>query len=325
MITSFAILGSGFGLYGYLPALVQQGVQRILLPERYRNRFVGRLELSPFAGNIQWEEDEQSVLDHADGVVLALRPVDQHRWIPRCLERSNLRSMILEKPLAHSPELAAALLEDLLHSDKVFRMGYTFRYTNWGRQLLDTLMQKSKKQDLDLLSIRWSFLAHHYRHDLDNWKRFNATGGGAIRFYGIQIIALLAEIGYTHVTSSLAFGPSADETEKWSAVFEGQDLPACKVVLDTKSTVDKFEIERVFHTKGGTKTITVANKSDPFDVENGFHIVDKMDRRVPLLGRLYDTLSEKSENYYKCYGATIRLWRRIEEKTRSQETKVVLT
>src|SRR6266508_2581914 len=210
-MTTFAIIGSGFGLYGYLPALVQEGVQHILLPERYQNRFFERLELSPFESNIQWEESEETTLDRADGVVLAVRPFDQSMWIPRCLERSNLRRMILEKPLAHSPEVATTMFEELIASDKVFRMGHVFRYTVWGRQLLDLLLPK--QQDFDLLSIHWSFLAHHYLNNLDNWKRFNDAGGGALRFYGIQMIALLAEAGYRNVVSSRAFGPSSNETE----------------------------------------------------------------------------------------------------------------
>ena len=54
----FAILGSGFGLYGYLPALVEGCEQPVVLPERYRARFDERSELARFAINVQWEDDE---------------------------------------------------------------------------------------------------------------------------------------------------------------------------------------------------------------------------------------------------------------------------
>ena len=47
----FAIRGSGFGLYGYLPALVGCG-RRVVLPERYRARFAERPELAPFANEV---------------------------------------------------------------------------------------------------------------------------------------------------------------------------------------------------------------------------------------------------------------------------------
>ena len=313
-MATFAILGSGFGLYGYLPALIRAGVQRIVLPERYQTRLFDRQELIPFASNIEWEADEDSVLDRAEGVVLALRPSDQSKWIPRCLTRSNIKNMLLEKPLAHSPETATKILEALIRSGKVFRTGYTFRYTTWGKQLLSSL--GPKKGECDALSISWIFLAHHFHHDLNTWKRFDDAGGGALRFYGIQIIALLAEIGYCNVTSSQAFGTSSNELEKWSAVFQGSGLPVCKIQVNTRSTVSKFQIEQTFNTNVGSKTIAMVDQSDPFDEVMDSTPLVKTDRRVPLLSQLYNSLSEKSAHYNECYEATIKLWHLVEEKTK---------
>lgn len=48
-MSPIAILGSGFGLYGYLPALVAHCVQRVVLPERYRQRLEERSELAQYA------------------------------------------------------------------------------------------------------------------------------------------------------------------------------------------------------------------------------------------------------------------------------------
>jgi predicted dehydrogenase len=317
---SFAILGSGFGLYGYLPALLQAGVQQIVLPERYRSRFFDRPELTPFASNVQWEANEDSVLDRAEGAVLALRPFDQGRWIPQCLARPNIKSMFLEKPLAHSPEVATVIFEDLIHSNKAFRFGHIFRYTTWGKQLLNSLLSNSA--EVNFLSIQWSFLAHHFRYNLSNWKRFNATGGGAIRFYGIQIIALLAEIGYSNVISSRAFGISLDETEKWIAAFEGPDLPMCEILVNTRSTVSKFQVEQIFNAGVSSQAVSIVNQSDPFDEQNAANQLVKTDRRVSLLSQLYSSLYEKSINYYEGYNATIKLWGITEEKTKFETIQV---
>ncbi len=134
----FAILGSGFGIYGYLPALVGCA-QRIVLPVRYRARFCDRPELVRFTPDVDWAENENTALSCADGVVLALRPINQSEWVPRCLAHSNINRLLLEKPLAHTPEVAAVLFDDLLRSKKTFRIGYTFRFTVWGGAVIKRL------------------------------------------------------------------------------------------------------------------------------------------------------------------------------------------
>jgi predicted dehydrogenase len=306
-----AILGSGFGLYGYLPALVGGCGQRIVLSERYRARFCERPELARFAGDVQWERDEATALDCADGVVLALRPSDQSAWIPRCLARANIERLLLEKPLASSPEVAAALFGELTRSRKVIRMGYTFRYTAWGKRILDAL---GRTRESRTLSIQWNFLSHHFRDDLHNWKRFHVSGGGAIRFYGIQLIALLAEIGYRDVIVSRSFGKSVDEIEKWTASFAGPGLPECDIVVDTRAAVGTFRVELLSNSSTALGAV-VANLSDPFDSTGEACQSGGLDRRVSILSRLCRSLWEQSINEYVWYQSTIELWRCIEEKT----------
>jgi hypothetical protein len=304
----FAIFGSGFGLYGYLPALVGGCEERVVLPERYRTRFGERSELAHFAINVQWEEDEFATMVCADGVVLALRPVEQRFWISRCLAHSNIKYLLLEKPLAHSPEVAAEILDDLIRSCRVFRIGYTFRYTPWGKKLFNTF---NLTRGSGLVSIHWSFLAHHFRYDLRNWKRFHSTGGGAIRFYGIHIIALLAEIGYRNVILSRAFGSFPDEVEKWFATFAGPGLPECEVVVDTRSAVREFRVDQVSSSRDGLTTI-FANLSDPFDSADETFRSGQIDQRVSGLTLLCHSLREEGSNEYQWYDETIRLWASVE-------------
>ncbi len=295
----FAILGSGFGLYGYLPALVEGCSQSIALPERYRVTYTKRNELARFANSIQWKNNEDAALDCATGVVLALPPIYQSEWIPHCLTRSNIQQLLLEKPLAYSPELSEIIFNDLMRSKKYFRIGYTFRYTSWGKQLLNL------PPGLSSLTINWNFLAHHYRHDLNNWKRYHSTGGGVVRFYGIQIIALLAEIGYQDVVSSQTFGKEAEDLEQWVAVFTGPHLPECHVTIDTKSSETKFSIKEI-HT----------HLNDPFDAKNDPGASDTNDRRVPMLIDLCQSLKDQEQNPYNWYERTNNLWHIVEKKTK---------
>lgn len=305
-----AILGSGFGLYGYLPALVKGCGQRVLLSERHRESFQQRPELARFADDVQWAPDEVSALELADGVVLALQPGDQSEWIPRCLERPNLNRIVIEKPVAPSPEKVAALLEELSRSDKIIRIGYTFRYTDWAGPIRTGVSQSGGSKRL---LIQWSFLAHHFRHDLRNWKQFTDSGGGAIRFYGIQLIALLAELGYEVPISSQSFGSSADVVEKWTASFSGAELPECDVVVDTRSPIEKFRAELLF-TLGTEPSHVFADLSDPFESTTA-ESSDGLDRRVPVLSRLCRSLWEQSSDDSAWHKATIDLWRSVEERT----------
>ena len=54
------IFGAGFGLYGYLPALIEVGGGPILLLDRYRIPFSERTELRRFVSAVQWQENEES-------------------------------------------------------------------------------------------------------------------------------------------------------------------------------------------------------------------------------------------------------------------------
>ncbi len=314
-----AILGSGFGLYGYLPALVGGCGQRVVLPESYRARFCERPELARFAGSVQWERDAATALDCAEGVVIALRPLDQNSWIDHCLEQVNIRRLVLEKPLADSPETAAVLSGGLDRSRKVVRMGYTFRYTPWGKQLKDSLRGEKESR---AVSIQWRFLAYHFRHDLKNWKRFSVSGGGAIRFYGIQLIALLAEIGYRDVISSRSFGPSVNEVEKWTASFAGSRLPKCDILINTRAGSPHFYVELLAASSLEVDAV-LANLTDPFDPMGEACPQEGLDRRVPALTSLCCSLWEQSTEGHSWYEHTINLWRFVEENTQFQITNVV--
>jgi hypothetical protein len=227
------------------------------------------------------------------------------------LAHSNVEYLLLEKPIAHSPEVAERLHGDLIRSGKVFRIGYIFRFTTWGERILRAFGARGENRPI---SLRWTFSAHHFLRDLRTWKRFNAAGGGAVRFYGIQIISLLAEIGYRGVTVSRSFGASADEIEKWIATFSGPGLPECNVTVDSRCSDSQFRVEEISDSTKGPG-IVFANLTDPFESEGEPSKSKGLDRRVSPLTRLCRSLWDVETNEYVWYGATIKLWRCVEEQT----------
>jgi predicted dehydrogenase len=302
----FTILGSGFGLYGYLPALLDLG-HRVALPTRYRSVIGARSELSQFMPRVDWCEDVDEALARSDAAIIALRPVDQARWISRLAQMANIRALILEKPITPTPGLSASLLEELERAGKHYRVGYSFRLLPWAQRLRAALGGGA-----DGISLDWTFLAHHYRHDLANWKRFDAEGGGALRFYGIHLVALLAELGYDDVSASTLWRPSDTETQRWEATFAGPGRCPFTVNVDSRAGETTF---RIAVRQGEQAREMLVDQPDPFSAERATS-PQGQDIRVGVLERLCSSLGEIEDDHATRQRAIIALWARIEETSR---------
>jgi len=305
----FAILGSGFGLYGYLPALIAGGRHRVLLPERYRDRLKSRSDIRGLLDIAEWRACERQMLDDAEAVIIARRPSDQVRLVEDCLQRENIQGLVLEKPLAPAPDAARRLIETLQLSGKRFRIGYTLRYTDWARRVRERC---STTGGVGGVELHWSFRAHHYAQNLVNWKRFHATGGGALRFYGVHIIALLAEIGYLDASWSETSAVSPDEAESWRAVLKADGLPDFTISIDTNSPVRKFKISTT--TEKG-ESVVLAEQDDPFDADRS---VGDFDPRTAVLARLCEDFCQGLDTYPSWYRGAIDLWVKTELRTESR-------
>ena len=301
----FAVFGSGFGLYGYLPALVRNG-ERVVLPGRYRERFLSRPELAPFAGAVTWTRDEQDALAAAGGAAIVLRPEDQFKWIEACAGLPNVKHLLLEKPLAPTPELAGRTLDSLERAGKNFRIGYTLLLTPWASRLAHEL----KGTYSGALSIDWTFMAHHHRHNVQNWKRTHSQGGGGLRFYGIHLIALLAGCGYRSVERSEISMGAPDECDAWEATFAGPGLPACRVKVNTRSEAEKFAI--TFH-PAAQPARPIFAAGDPFETPD---TATALDRRVAFLSRHHSDLAAQTKPPSEHYREVNRLWQEVEKNNR---------
>ena len=302
----FAILGSGFGLYGYLPALAGLG-HSVVLPRRYHDVFYARRELLGFAEQIEWEPDETAALVSAAGVVIALRPEDQRQQVLRTLTFPGISRLLLEKPLAPTPGEGMELHRLLALSGKAFRVGYTFCSLPWA-----SLIRASANTSLDAeISISWRFLAHHFQHALSNWKHSTTSGGGAIRFYGIQLIALLAQSGYRFVSESRSLGPSETVITGWSATFSGDRLPICRVVVDCQSETAEFRIAS--RECAGIDTVLFQGR-DPFGSAPRTSDASGIDGRVGILQDIARSLIDDAA-VPVWYGEVLKLWQMVEDRT----------
>lgn len=290
----FTVIGGGFGLYGYLPALLRAGWNGpALLPEKYRPTIMARQELLPLLPHIEWRETITDALRDADAAVIAVPPFAQREYINQALG-AGVRAFIIEKPVMPNPMEAGHLLDSL---DGVsYRAGYLFLYCDWMRDL-QTQIELGPRQ----VRINWTFAADHFVNNKDVWKRYHSKGGGPLRFYGIHIIAAAAKLGYTEAEASL-LSPTT-----WSATLSGDGLPPLILHVDSHSDRQAFVID----TDWDNTSTTPIQASSPF----AFTRSDGQDQRVGLLELVAASFRTPDAEWVSTYRTTNALWERIEART----------
>lgn len=291
----FTIVGAGFGLYGYLPAVVEGLGEEVVLPRAYEAKARARPELERALAGVRWVADAEAALNEATAVVIATPPARQLEVAARCAALPRIQRMVLEKPVAVTPALAQALLEQLRAAGKRVRVGYTLLETEWHRDL------RWPRAGAEV-ALTWTFMAHHFAKDLATWKRTHDEGGGVLRFFGVHVIALLAHHGYDAVRSSSLEGAAAGEPERWTALFSGPGLPDCHVRVDSRSQARRFEIA----VAGG---ISVTALQDPFERERSRAGEDP---RVGVLLRLLRNFDSQDRPWDNLYARTNELWQQVE-------------
>ena len=132
----YLILGSGFGLYGYLPAVLSKKNNTVYLEKKYKKIINSRKELTIYKNKIIWIQNYLSNLEIIDYLIIAKRPSDQVKIIKKIINKKNiLKKIFLEKPIAKNP-LAAKNLLNILKKKKInVSFGFIFQYTNWYKKI----------------------------------------------------------------------------------------------------------------------------------------------------------------------------------------------
>ena len=310
----WGILGGGFGLYGYLPAVAERTGGRIHTLVRYRETIRGRKDIQDYENRLAFEQDVKAVFARCNTVVIALRPADQESVLAGLLDQKWTGRLILEKPLARTPGAALSLLERLAGSGIVYRIGFTLGATGWFAQLTEYLATHGS--ETVSLDFQWRFLAHHYRCDVDTWKRHPAQGGGATRFFAIHLIALLASLRMdTPLNYSHTITPSGEEPDCRFAV-SGSNRNAT-VSCDSHCQGEPgFSIRA---TAMGATALEIVLK-DPFQeiAQNQLAPREQADVRIKYLRKILDSL-DGAANDPAFYLRHVRLWSRLEASMESPE------
>ncbi len=309
---TIGIIGAGFGLYGYLPAVLQSE-KKVFLIERAKKKFSDRTELQQFANRIIWVADADELIENVETLIISTRPDVQKALVFQAAAKENIKNFILEKPLASNVQDAAAVINLLEKCGKNFRINYSFFYSDWFESLKRIFSDEHRSDDLEL-NITWNFKAHHYANNLSNWKRFSNQGGGVINFFGIHLIAAICRLNFTEIISSEAEGFSENDIFCFSAIVKDEKTNLCRIQVNADSEINLFRI--VLKNNSTTEESILFESESPFEKTSKNNLFDDLDIRVPLLCQIINEIKKPDENnLFSLYQAINKLWSQVEKQS----------
>lgn len=201
------IIGSGFGLYGLLPAFGSlSNCQVVSLAGKKTDRVISECrKYSVRSIYSDWQEMLRN--EKLDAVALAVTPPAQFEVAKAALQKKLC--VFAEKPLAANLSQAKELLN--LATRQKLTHGIDFLFPEipaWkkAKQLLD----QKKMGELEHISVDWNFLSFDIQHHKASWKTNPREGGGALSFYFSHALHYLEYFaGHIEQVQSL-FGFSAE-------------------------------------------------------------------------------------------------------------------
>lgn len=281
------ILGSGFGLYGWLVAIIKYSTNEVLTLKKYKKIIENRKDIKKYKEKIQYCNNENELLNNSHKIVIAKTPLEQERIIKKIIKLRLKKKLYLEKPLASNPIKSMIFLK-LLKKNKIsFIMSLPFQKTQWFSILQKKIFQKNFK----CAKIIWNFKSKF--NNTKNWKNKKSQGGGILRFYFIHFFYLL-----TALNKNIKMENFIINKDKIQASF---------------SINKKLIFLNIDKNKKNEFKIRINNKYDLKKTDNPFNkkqIKDKEDIRVKYLRLI---MNIKREKYQNILNGTL-LWAYVENK-----------
>ena len=294
------LYGKGFALDVYLPALVNLGIKKVFIKKNQFSNISRSNILEKYKEYIIYFNEEDYKDQLFDYTILAVSPEKQYTLLLNNKIIKNTNTLILEKPLASSPIKAIEILRELENLKIKYLINYSFRYAVWYKKLCSGIYNLPKNIELFFI---WKFRARHFIHNRITWKKSHSKGGGAIRFYGIHLIAILSDMGYSNIEESNTSFDLLYDLSSFSCSLESTNkLPKCKILINSNSLENQFSC---YYIKD-SKKINLLDLEAPFPYKYGELYNDP---RIDLTKRL---LKEKQFNYNNIN--VINLWKAIEDK-----------
>ncbi len=174
------IIGSGFGLYGLLPAfysLKNCSIVAVCANDQER--------LSKYYYNLGLKNvytDWRRILEKEalEAIAIAVTPNAQYEIAKVAIEKGI--HVFAEKPLADTYKHAKILYELAVKHKITHAVDFIFpELDEWMR--VKQLLETNKYGKLKHISVNWDFLSHDIKHGISSWKMNSLKGGGALSFY----------------------------------------------------------------------------------------------------------------------------------------------
>jgi predicted dehydrogenase len=186
---NIGIIGSGFGLYGYLPAIVNSGNVPFVLKSRFP-LISERVELLSFENSCKSTSSIGEMVQNCDAIVLATPPNVKLNLLFELIHDSGVSHLFLEKPLGVSPYEGSKILSELVKEKKSFSIAYLFLWTDWFKKILE--MTKQSHESIPLcIDITWTVAKPD-----QSWKSEVKLGGGLVDFLATHFFAMYWKLGY---------------------------------------------------------------------------------------------------------------------------------
>lgn len=174
------IIGSGFGLYGLLPAFYSiNNCQVVAICGKKTERL---LNYSKSIGLKNIYADWQKMLkkEKLDAVAVAVPPSVQPQIAFAAMQKRF--HVFAEKPLAVSFMDAKKMYAMSKEKKLTTAVDFIFpEITEW--QKAKELLDKKAYGKLKYISLSWDFLSYDIKNKIASWKTNVAQGGGALSFY----------------------------------------------------------------------------------------------------------------------------------------------
>lgn len=299
--SSFGILGGGFGVYGWLQAILKNKSQNIVTLEKYKNFISKKVNLKE-KRKILFKQNVEDIIINSDIIIIAKRPNDQFNIIKKYKKILKNKCLVLEKPISSNPRRAKNLINILYKNNIKFQTGFILNETKWANTIKNLIISNK----INKLEIYWNFLANHYLINSKTWKKNYLKGGGALNFYLIHVIFWLNNISNWKITH-ISKNKKKYEDPKIDMILKSKNLEI-KIRCDT--TFSKRKHFKIIGYKNN-KMIKRINLSTPFKYYSRNR---KIDERVFYLNKILDKISNNLWVNYKLIYKHLDLWNNIYKK-----------
>ena len=280
---NFLIIGSGFGIYGYLPAIYKNS-KKIFLNIKYKKKIEKRIELIRYLKRVTWYFDFKDINDKIDYVIVAQNPKQQFLITKKILRFLKPKHLFLEKPICHSPNKSLNFVEFLEKNKIKFSVGYLFTYLNWYKYIKKNLSHNQK------FKITWRIKSNK-KNNL--WKSNHKEGGGLVRFYSIHFFKLFHDLDFANIHNV--------SVNKKHCKFILKDQKENIIFLNVKyALINQFHIR---HNKN-----YFLKSSNPFMKS----IKINNDPRVSIIQKYVKDIFENFKINYRHEKKFIEFWKKIE-------------